>query len=64
MQLYSLCINPLLHNLKEALTSARIGRGKPGTGTVAYSDDVTVFLTELDEVQVLQEILHIYEEAT
>jgi len=64
MQLYAICINPLLHNLEEAITGARIGRGKPGTATVAYADDVTVFLTEPDEAQALQETLHIYEEAT
>ena len=48
MQLYAICINPLLHNLEEAITGARIGRGKPGTATVAYADDATVFLTEPD----------------
>jgi len=64
MQLYAICMNPLLHNLEEALTGARMGRGKPGTATVAYEDDVTVFLAEPDEVQTLQEILHKYEEAT
>ena len=64
MQLYAICINPLLHNLEEAITGARIGRGKPGTATVAYADDVTVFLTEPDEVQAHQETLHNYEEAT
>ena len=58
------CINSLLHNLEEAITGARIGRGKPGTATVAYADDATVFLTETDEVQALQETLHNYEEAT
>jgi len=29
-----------------------------------YADDVTVFLMEPGEVETLQEILHIYEEAT
>jgi len=38
--------------------------GKPETATVAYAGDVTDFLTEPDEVQTLQEIFHIYEEAT
>jgi len=64
MQLYAICINSMLHNLEEAITGARIGRGTPGTATVAYADDVTVFLMEPDEVQALQETLHIYEEAT
>jgi len=64
IQLYSICINPLLHNLEEVLIDVRIGRGKTGTDTAAYADDVTVFLTKPDEVQTLQEILHIYEEAS
>ena len=64
MQLYAICNNPLLHNLEEVLTGVRIGRGRPGTATVAYADDVTVFLTKPDEVQTLQETLHIYEETT
>jgi len=64
MQLYAICINPLLQTLEQVLTGIRVGRGKPGTATVAYADDVTVFLTKPDEVQTLQEVLHIYEEAT
>ena len=64
MQLYVICINSLQHNLENALKGARIGRGKLGRATVAYADDVTVFLTESDEVQTLQKILYTYEEAT
>ena len=45
MQLYTLCLNPLLHILEEKLAGVRIGRGRSKTVTVAYADDVTVLLT-------------------
>jgi len=61
MQLYTLCLNPLLHKLDEELAGVRIGRGRVKTVTVAYADNVTVLLTTLDDVQKLQDILHTYE---
>jgi len=64
MQLYPLCLNPLLHKLDEVLAGVRIGRGRAKTVTVAYADDVTVLLTSPDDVLKLQDILHTYEEAT
>jgi len=45
MQLYTLCINPLLHKLDQKLAGVRIGRGRAKTVTVAYADEVTVLLT-------------------
>ena len=64
MQLYTLCINPLLHKLDQKLAGVRIGRGRAKTVTVAYADEVTVLLTTQDDVQKLQDILHTCEEAT
>jgi hypothetical protein len=64
MLLYAICINELQHNPEEVLSGVRIGCGKTGTSTVAYADDVTVFLRKPDELQMLQELLTYYEEAT
>jgi hypothetical protein len=64
MILYDLCINPLIHNLEEGLPGIRIGSGRIGTTTVAYADDVTLLLTDQNEIQTLQEILNSYEKAS
>ena len=64
MQLYNLCLNPLLHKLDEELAGVRIRHGRAKTVKVAYADDVTVLLTTPDDVQKLQDILHTYDEAT
>ena len=52
--LYALCINPLLHKLKAALSGVQIRRRSPGTAIIAYADDVTILFTDPDEVQTLQ----------
>ena len=65
MQLYAIYIyQPTATQSGGGTQGAGIGRGKPGTATVASADNVTVFLTEPNEVQTFQGILHIYEEAT
>ena len=64
MQLYTLCLNPLLHILEEKLAGVAIGRGRSKPVTVAYADDVTVLLTTSADVHKLQDTLHVYEEAT
>jgi len=64
MQLYTLCLNPLLHILEEKLAGVRIGRVRSKTVTVAYADDITVLLTTPADVQKLQDTLHVYEEPT
>jgi len=64
MQLFALCLNPLIHTLEEALTGIRLGRGSARVAAVAYADDVSVFLTSTADVQKIKVALRTYEEAT
>jgi len=64
MQLFALCLNPLIHTLEEALTGIRLGRGSARVAAVEYAIDVSVFLTSPADVQKLQVVLRTYEEAT
>ena len=64
MQLFAMCINPLLQTLEEALTGVKAGCGKARIAAVTYADDVTVFLSSPDHVQKLQDALCTYEVAT
>jgi len=64
MQLFALCLNPLIHTLDERLTGIRFGRGSARLASVTYADDVSVILTSSADVQTLQVALRTYEEAT
>jgi len=64
MQLFALCLNPLIHTQEEALSGIRLGRGSARVAAVEYEDDVSVFLMSPAEVQKLQVALRTYEEAT
>jgi len=64
MQLFAICLNPLIHTLEEALTGIRLGQGCARIAAVAYADNTTVFLTSPAVVQKLQVALRTYEEAT
>jgi len=63
MQLFTLCLNPLLQTLERGLTAIQIGR-RHKTAVIAYADDVTIILTTPGDVRRLQETLHTYEAAT
>ena len=60
IQLFALCLNPLIHTLEEALTGIRLGRGSARVAAVPYADDASAFLTSSADVQKLQVALHTY----
>jgi hypothetical protein len=64
MILYVLCINPLIHKLEERITGIKLGGKGNGTSTITYADDVTILMTDQNEIQTLQEIITGYEKAT
>jgi len=64
MQLFPLCLNPLIETLERELKGNQIGRGHAKTAVIAYADDFTIFLTSPADVRKLKEILFIYEAAT
>ena len=45
MQLFAMCLNPLLFTLENNLAGIQIGRRRVKTTVVAYADDVTIFAT-------------------
>jgi len=55
---------PLLQTLEEGITGVKTGNGRPGIATVAYTDDITIFLTRPEETPKLQEILDTYQKAS
>jgi urease beta subunit len=64
MLLYALCLNPLLCTLENKLTGLRITQCAPKTTVVAYADDVTIFVTKHNNIQVIQEALRCFEAAS
>jgi hypothetical protein len=64
MQLFPLCLNPLIETLEGELKGNQIGRRHAKTAAIAYADDFTIFLTSPADVRKLKEILFIYEAAT
>jgi hypothetical protein len=62
--LFALVLNPLLYLLEQNLTGIRIGHCTTKTAVVAYADDVTIFVTALEELQVIRDLLRTYERAT
>ena len=64
MLLYALCLNPLLCTLENKLTGLRIKQRDPKTAVVANADDVTIFVTKHNDIQVLQDALLCFEAAT
>jgi len=64
MLLYAICINPVFQILEEEITGVKTGNGRSGIETVAYADDITIFLTRPEEIPKLQEILYTKQKAS
>jgi hypothetical protein len=64
MQLFAMCLNPLLCTLENNIAGIEIGQRRFKTTVVAYADDVTFFVTSLTDSPKIQEALHCYEEAS
>ena len=50
--------------MEEGITGVKTGNGRPGIATVAYAEDITIFLTRPEETPKLQEILDTYQKAS
>jgi len=64
MMLYVLCLNPLIRSLERSLNGIKIGRHQTKTVVTAYADDVTIFLTSVEDMPKLKDLLFRYETAT
>ena len=64
MQLFALCLNPLLYMLDERLTGIQIRCHSKKTTVVAYADDVTIFVTSPADIQPIQEAIRCYQSAS
>jgi hypothetical protein len=64
MALYTLCLHPFLKYLENKLPGITIGRRSRSTAVMAYADDVTIFLTSINDIHVVEEALRLYERAS
>jgi len=64
MQLFAVCLNPLLCTLENNLAGIQIGRRRIKTTVVAYADDVTIFVTSPTDIPKMQKAQHIFQEAS
>ena len=63
MQLFAICMGPLLCALESNLMGIRFGRNSHKSAVIAYADDVTLVLTSSTEIPKLQAILDEYGKA-
>jgi hypothetical protein len=63
MLLYTLCLNPLLYMIDEALTENRPMTRGHEIKVIAYADDVTVVLHSMEDLDKVREALQCYEAA-
>jgi hypothetical protein len=64
MTLFVICLNPLPSALEKKLTGIKIGRRGTKTTVIAYADDVTIVVSQAEDIPIVREILTTYEEAT
>jgi sRNA-binding carbon storage regulator CsrA len=62
--LSALILNPLLCLLERNLTGIRIGNRIQKTAVVAYADDVTIFVTAPQDINITRDLLLTYERVT
>jgi hypothetical protein len=64
MALYTLCLHPFLKFLERNLPGISIGRLARPTSVVAYADDVTIYVTSVTDIPVVEEALRLFERAS
>ena len=64
MALYALCVHPLLPTLEGPLTGVSIGTRGKRISVLAYDDDITVFPSNLEDIEKVHHAIRIYERAT
>jgi hypothetical protein len=61
MALYAICVHPLLHPLEDRLTGVSIGERGQRISVLAYADDITVFLSNVEDIEKVHDAIRIYE---
>ena len=64
MLLFPLCMNPLLINLDKKLNGIYIRHHSTKTTAIAYADDITIIVTQPEEIDTIKVTLHDYMHAT
>ena len=64
MQLYAICLDPLLQALDAIMTGSRTGRSQVKTAVIAYADDVTLLITDPQDIPKIKAIIRTYETAS
>ena len=64
MLLFALCINPLLINLDKKLKGINIRHNSTKMTAIAYADNITIIVTQPEEIYIIKETLHDYMQAT
>jgi hypothetical protein len=64
MALYALCVHPLLRTLENRLTGVSIGERGRRISVLAYADDITVLISNREDIDKVQQAMRIYEQAT
>ena len=62
--LYALCVHHLLRTLEDRLTGINIGKRGQRISVLAYADDITVFLTQREDIEKVNQAIRTYERAT
>ena len=60
MTLFTLFVNPLLVLLTQSLPGVRIGHGNTQTSVTKYANDITLLLTNPEDLQVAMELIQEY----
>ena len=63
MQLFVLCLNPLLTTVVNTLTGVRIGRRSAKTAVLDYTDDVTLLVFSPQDILRIKSAIDQYEAA-
>jgi hypothetical protein len=64
MLLFILAVDPLLCMLDRHLSGIRCGKGEQGVSVVAYADDLTLLLSDGEEINMALDIIGTYEKET
>ena len=64
MALYTLCVHPLLRTLESSLTGVSIGERGQRISALAYADEITVLISNREDIDKVHHAVRIYEKAT
>jgi hypothetical protein len=64
MALYALCVHPLLRTLENRLMGVSIGEQGQRISVLAYADDITVLISNREDIDKVHQAIRIYEQTT